>query len=137
MDCTNGVVLLQTESILKSTWPVTGPIDDKLIQASEYLMEAAHSFRLQKKNYFLVVSRKNKHATTSVVDKPNKAIIWIAKTFPPWQSTVLSTILELYQVRARLIRRDVVDEFVIFIFPFAICRKIIRRCRIIKVYRQL
>lgn len=65
-------------------------------------MEAAHSFRLQKKNYFLVVSKKNKNATAAPVEKPNKAIIWIAKTFPPWQSTVLSVILELYKVSRKI-----------------------------------
>ncbi|XP_065207931.1 leucine--tRNA ligase, cytoplasmic isoform X2 [Planococcus citri] len=93
-------LLGNNESILKSSWPIAGPIDDKLIQASEYLMEAAHSFRLQKKNYFQVVSRKNKNAASTPPEKPNKAVIWIAKTFPPWQSTVLSVILELYQKNA-------------------------------------
>lgn len=89
---------MQKESIVKSKWPVAGPVDDKLIQASEYLMEAAHSFRLQKKNYFQVISKKNKKPVNETTEKPNKAVIWIAKTYPPWQSVVLSTILELYQV---------------------------------------
>lgn len=88
---------LQEDSILKATWPKAGIVDQQLIDSSEYLMNAAHSFRLQKKNYVQVLSKKNKKGTE--VAKPNKGLILVAKTFPPWQSIVLSTMLDLYQVR--------------------------------------
>jgi hypothetical protein len=53
-------------------------------------MEAAHSFRLTyKKN----MSLKN-------AQKPTSGIIWIAKSFPPWQSCVIDTMRELYEVSA-------------------------------------
>lgn len=87
---------LQKDSILKATWPEAGVVDQQLIDSSEYLMNAAHSFRLQRKNYLQVLSKKNKKAPE--VAKPNKGLILVAKTFPPWQSIVLSTMLDLYQV---------------------------------------
>lgn len=58
-------------------------------------MEAAHSFRLQQKNMLNAGSKKN---TSVIKEKPVKAIVWVAKTFPPWQTTVLETMKELYLV---------------------------------------
>jgi len=60
-------------------------------------MEAAHSFRLQQKNMLNVGVKKNK-AKTKEVEKPTKAIAWVAKTFPPWQTTILETMKQLYIV---------------------------------------
>ena len=38
--------------LLKDTkWPKTGPVDENVINKSEYLMEAAREFRLKLKNY--------------------------------------------------------------------------------------
>lgn len=82
---------------MKAKWPVPGPIDNELIEASEYLVTAAHSFRIQKKNYLQVISRKTKQPLNEI-EKPNSAVIFIAKTFPPWQSIVLNTMLELTEV---------------------------------------
>lgn len=60
-------------------------------------MEAAHSFRLQQKN-LLNVGAKKKQTIVKEVEKPTKAIAWVAKTFPPWQTTILETMKELYIV---------------------------------------
>jgi leucyl-tRNA synthetase len=51
-------------------------------------MEAAHDFRLTQKR---VLANK-------AAQKPTDGCIWIAKTFPPWQSCVLDTMRELYEV---------------------------------------
>lgn len=51
-------------------------------------MEAAHAFRLTIK----------KVLTNKGAQKPTDGIIWIAKTFPPWQSCVLDTMRDLYEV---------------------------------------
>ena len=32
-------------------------------------------------------------------EKPSHGIIWVAKTYPPWQNTVLTILKSLYQVR--------------------------------------
>lgn len=87
---------LQKDSILKASWPEASVVDQQLIDSSEYLMNAAHSFRLQKKNYVQALSKKSKKVVE--IAKPNKGLIMVAKTFPPWQSIVLSTMLDLYQV---------------------------------------
>ena len=42
---------LQTTSIMHAKWPVAGPVDSKLVKASQYLTDAAHEFRLRLKNY--------------------------------------------------------------------------------------
>jgi hypothetical protein len=34
---------------MNEAWPVTGPVDDKLIQMSQYLITSAHDFRVRLK----------------------------------------------------------------------------------------
>jgi len=60
-------------------------------------MEVAHLFRHQQKNMLSMETKKNK-AKTKEVEKPTKAIAWVAKTFPPWQTTILETMKQLYIV---------------------------------------
>jgi leucyl-tRNA synthetase len=60
-------------------------------------MEAAHSFRLQQKNILSIGTKKNQ-SKNKEVEKPIKAAAWVAKTFPPWQSTILETMKQLYTV---------------------------------------
>ncbi|XP_050548694.1 leucine--tRNA ligase, cytoplasmic isoform X2 [Daktulosphaira vitifoliae] len=81
------------DSVVKASWPQTQNVDSNLLESGEYLMEAAHSFRLQQKNILNVGSKKNISMTK---EKPVKAIVWVAKTFPPWQTTILETMKELY-----------------------------------------
>lgn len=61
-------------------------------------METAHSFRLQQKNILNVGSKKKQQPITKDVEKPVKAVAWVAKTFPPWQTTILETMKQLYTV---------------------------------------
>jgi len=60
-------------------------------------MQAAHSFRHQQKNVLSMGTKKNK-AKPKELEKPTKAIAWVAKTFPPWQTTILETMKRLYIV---------------------------------------
>ena len=78
--------------IMNEAWPMTGPVDDKLIQMSQYLMTSAHDFRVRLKQ--LTAPGKGK----KLAGKPSHGTVWIAKSFPPWQSTVLTTLKTLYQV---------------------------------------
>lgn len=80
------------ESIMHASWPVVGPIDDKLIQLSQYLVTAAHNFRIRQKQ--LMTPGKGKKVPIS---KPSHGTIWVAKTYPPWQATVLTTLRQLYE----------------------------------------
>ncbi|XP_056634645.1 leucine--tRNA ligase, cytoplasmic [Diorhabda sublineata] len=78
-------------SILNASWPVAGPIDEIKIKASDYLMECAHSFRVHLKTYMQGVKTKN-NPNPPPVEKPNVINIWVAKTFPQWQTSVLTTL---------------------------------------------
>lgn len=63
------------------------------MKASNYLMEAAHSFRIYLKNHCAV--RKPKRGEAPKPEpKPNKAVIWVAKEYPKWQHIILSTLKE-------------------------------------------
>ncbi|XP_050477440.1 leucine--tRNA ligase, cytoplasmic isoform X1 [Bombus huntii] len=83
-------------SILNAKWPQVGEIDEVLIKSSQYLMDAAHSFRILLKNYLMPKKAAKRKNETSVIEKPNQGTIWVAKTYPPWQSTILSTMKDLY-----------------------------------------
>ncbi|KAJ8297525.1 hypothetical protein KUTeg_024056 [Tegillarca granosa] len=78
----------------QASWPVAGTVDEKLIQMSQYLMDSAHDFRVRLKQ--LQTPGKGK----KLAEKPTHATIWIAKTFPPWQNTVLITLRELYEMES-------------------------------------
>nr|CAD7393182.1 unnamed protein product [Timema cristinae] len=97
-----------TESIVHATWPVAGPVDDILVKSSCYLMEAAHSFRIQLKYH--TQPKKPGKGDASGVSKPTHADIWIAKTYPPWQSTVLTTLSQLYQENGTLPDNKVISS---------------------------
>ena len=60
-------------------------------------MDAAHSFRVFLKNHMTPKSKGKTDITP--VEKPTIGTIWVAKTFPPWQSIVLTTMKDLYNVR--------------------------------------
>ncbi|RLU26189.1 hypothetical protein DMN91_002355 [Ooceraea biroi] len=79
-------------SILDARWPAVGEIDEVLIKSSEYLMDAAHSFRVFLKNR-TTPKTKEKEVT---VEKPTLGTVWVAKTYPPWQRVILEKLKELY-----------------------------------------
>lgn len=79
-------------------WPEAGAINDLEIKGSCYLMEAAHSFRVYLKNFTTIKKPKAKGEVSTAPEKPDKAIIWVAKTFPQWQSVVLTTLKKMNDV---------------------------------------
>ncbi|KAI5636626.1 tRNA synthetases class I (I, l, M and v) domain-containing protein [Phthorimaea operculella] len=81
-------------SILHSRWPATSPVDEVAVRASDYLMDAAHSFRIYLKNH-LAVKKPKKGETPKPEKKPTKAVIWVAKEYPKWQHIILTTLKEL------------------------------------------
>lgn len=60
-------------------------------------MDAAHTFRILLKNYMTPKKSKTKNDFTDV-EKPRQGTIWVAKTYPPWQSIILTTMKEMYSV---------------------------------------
>ncbi|KZC08152.1 Leucine--tRNA ligase, cytoplasmic, partial [Dufourea novaeangliae] len=83
-------------SILNAKWPQTGEIDEILIKSSQYLMDAAHSFRLLLKGYMTPKKGPKGKSDVTVIEKPTEGIVWVAKTYPAWQNTVLTTMKNLY-----------------------------------------
>lgn len=87
-------------SILKARWPTVPEFDPVLISAGAYLDQAARDFRLRLKTYLTAITVKGakKGANTSVA-KPTHGTVWIAKSYPLWQSIILSLLQERYDVR--------------------------------------
>ncbi|GFS17470.1 leucine--tRNA ligase [Elysia marginata] len=85
-------LLGKKESVMWALWPEAGEVDLTLIQASQYVADSAHEFRLRKKT--LLNQGKGGKKLTSI---PTHATIWVAKTYPPWQNLVLTTLHKLYQ----------------------------------------
>lgn len=89
---------LKAKTILEAGWPDAGWIDESAVKASEYFMEAAHSLRLHLKNYLTPRKAKKGESAPPEIEKPTHAIIWVAKSFPPWQSTVLTCLKDMHDV---------------------------------------
>lgn len=79
-------------TIVNAAWPEVGVIDEIEIKKSDYIMDAAHFFRLVQKQ--TQTAGKGKQLKT----KPTDAVIWVAKTYPPWQSSVINLMKTLYEV---------------------------------------
>ncbi|KRT82169.1 tRNA synthetase, partial [Oryctes borbonicus] len=95
-------MLGKESSIVKSKWPTIGKIDEILIKSSEYLMEAAHSFRVYLKTYLTPVKPNKTNRNPTAPEKPNRVTIWVAKNYPAWQSCILTTMKQLYEKNGKL-----------------------------------
>lgn len=69
-------------------------------------MDAAHSFRILLKNYLTPKKTQKGKTETLIVEKPTEGTIWVAKTYPPWQSTILTMMKNLYLVSNNFIYND-------------------------------
>lgn len=82
---------------MNAAWPKVGTIDEVQIKASEYLMDTAHSFRVHLKTYVQGVKTKH-NPNPPPVEKPTVVTVWVAKTFPYWQSCILTTLKDHFEV---------------------------------------
>lgn len=88
------------ESVLKTRWPTVPEFDRVLISAGAYLDQAAHDFRLRMKTYLTALTSKGAKKGANVpVEKPTHGTVWIAKSYPTWQSIILSLLQERFHVR--------------------------------------
>ncbi|XP_064636547.1 leucine--tRNA ligase, cytoplasmic-like isoform X2 [Lineus longissimus] len=79
--------LLGKESIMHAKWPIAGEPSEILLQSSAYIQDSSHEFRLRKARLTQAKGKKGAEQTKP----PTHATIWVAKTYPPWQSTILTT----------------------------------------------
>lgn len=92
-------LLGEKDTILKVRWPSTPSFDRVLISAGSYLNQCAHDFRLRLKTYLAALSNKSsKKGQSTAVEKPTHGTVWIAKTYPTWQSIILTLLQEKFQV---------------------------------------
>ncbi|XP_071546480.1 leucine--tRNA ligase, cytoplasmic isoform X1 [Panulirus ornatus] len=95
-------VLGKPSSILHARWPITEEPDLLLVKASEYLADVSHRFRLRLKNY-MTPAKAKKGETLVQPQAPSHGIIWIAKTYPTWQSIILKTMHDLYKANSNFL----------------------------------
>lgn len=57
-------------------------------------MEAAHTFRNLLRNFNASLKKSSKKND----EKAKQGIIWVAKTYLPWQNIILTTMKEMYFV---------------------------------------
>jgi leucyl-tRNA synthetase len=69
-------------------WPVAMERNDVLVQASAYIQDSTHEFRLRKTRLTQAKGKKG----AEPAKPPTHGMIWVAKTYPPWQSTILNTL---------------------------------------------
>ncbi|CAH8473332.1 unnamed protein product [Schistosoma bovis] len=81
-------------SIFCEKWPeLSCPVDRILLLQGRYIDDAAHTFRLQLKQYQSSKSFKSSksvgsHSVTQFIP-PSDAVVWVAKAYPAWQAQIL------------------------------------------------
>jgi leucyl-tRNA synthetase len=65
------------------------------VKKSAYLMNTARDFRLKLKSASSAGAKKGQ--APAVATKPTHGTIYVAKTYPPWQCTVISVLKEMYE----------------------------------------
>ncbi|CAG7727120.1 unnamed protein product [Allacma fusca] len=94
-------VLGKTSTIDTALWPETPASKDVIVQAADYLFDTVHKFRQRLKD---VVSAGTKGKGPKDIGKkpPTHGIIYVADTFPQWQSTIIQHLSSLNEKAGKL-----------------------------------
>jgi len=84
-------------TIMNAKWPTAGKIDQSLIDSCNYLMNTAHDFRLRIKSYKIqLAGDKSKGAKTQSPLIPIHATVFVARSYPSWQTFVINELKQLF-----------------------------------------
>jgi leucyl-tRNA synthetase len=85
-------------TIMNARWPTAGKIDQSSIDSCKYLMDTAHDFRLRVESYKTQqTSGKSKGPkTTQPPLAPTHATIFVARSYPSWQTFVINELKQLF-----------------------------------------
>src|SRR5699024_8088390 len=127
-------VLKKQTTVQSATWPEAKEPNREYIQMFSYFLDACYSFRIRYKN-FQTQSAKTKQpvakkgtapAAAAPTAKPTHATIYVARSFPKWQSIILNTLKQMYQVN--LLRMCFNYFNLPFVFFLVCARKTIDNC---------
>lgn len=99
-------------SIMRAVWPKTSKVDEVLLKSSQYLVDAVHEFRIRLKQFHTAASKGKKKGDVPAAASSQDILqgtVWVAKTFPPWQSTILMTLQALHRKHGGLPDNKVVS----------------------------
>lgn len=82
--------------IATAEWPARKEVHTDLHKAYIFLVNIVHDFRLRLRTFQTPPKAKKGQTVPSVAPKAVRAIIYVAKTFPPWQATINRTLYELW-----------------------------------------
>lgn len=80
-------------SVLRSQWPTSSEPNLALVRASAYLADSTHTFRIRLKS--AMTAKGKKVSDAKAPEKPTHGSIWVAKTYPEWQSCILAKMQQL------------------------------------------
>ncbi|EGT45646.1 CBN-LARS-1 protein [Caenorhabditis brenneri] len=93
--------------IVDAAWPVTQEVDEKLALGSRFMSDAMTEFRSRLKTYMA----PKKKLPKEIVEPPTEAVIFVAKSYPPWQKTILD-ILESQVSNGALPDNKVISQLI-------------------------
>lgn len=120
--------------IANARWPQVGVIDDDLHKSYIYLTDTIHDFRVKLRVYLTPAKAKKGQSGPAEVPVANKAVIYVAKNFPPWQATICQVLHDLYiehggqdldnrVIAGKLAKCDSLKKYMKKAMPFAEARK--------------